>query len=198
MDKLTDEARRAISEIKDGKFQPQKDAAQGGTYRLFAALPQPHFTTRYMPIDTTVLHGLMAFCWRQHKHPDDIHRGVSLKKFKTEAAEWWSRVFRLERLGGIKVPGMSTQEGKHQRSTPRRFGFLMMTDGVGCSFHCRRPGRKKAAASPYTPQTAPYKPDKTVFKAIDPGVNAIWTWVTLMLTWGLAGGDEMDVDGRGR
>jgi hypothetical protein len=135
--------------------------------------------------------------WRQKEHPDGLQGVEASADFWARRAEWWGRCFRLERLQGIKVPGMPVLEGKRQRDTPRQFGFFMMTDGVGCSFVCHR-ARRGAAPSPYTPETVPYDPDTTVFKAIDPGMSDIVVGITPELFWGSVGEDGMDVDGRGR
>ena len=102
-------------------------------------------------------------------------------------------MFRLKRLGGIIAAEMDVPEDGEQQGTKRQFGFFMTTDDVACSFHYLRPKRVAAAAPQYTPETVPFKPGKTVFKAIDPGLRDIATVVELEPIWD--SGSE-DVDGR--
>ena len=191
MAKLTSKARQTIAEIDKGEFHPRKTAARRGTYRLFTALPQHHFTTRYMPIDTTILHSILSRCWKKYGYPDDVAGHVTRDDFKAKEKKWWSYVFRLKRLGGTVADRMGVPEDGEQQSTRRQFGFFMMTDGEACSFHYSRP--KRAAAPRYTPETVPFKPGKTVFKAIDPGLRDIATVVELVPMWDTGG---EDVDGR--
>lgn len=72
----------------------------------------------------------------------------------------------------------------------------MMTDGVGCSFVCRRAKRGRASDPPYTPETVPFAPGTTVFKAIDPGMRNLVTGIEMVLDWPSVGEDGMDVDDR--
>ena len=190
MDKLTAKALQAIEEIKDGIFQPRKASAKRGTYKLFAALPQHRYTTHYMPIDTAILHRLLSLCWEQDKYPADVQGPGTLKEFREKETEWWKRVFRLELLKGVKVPA---GEGEGQPDG-QEFGFLMETDGVACSFICRRP--RRAAAPRYTPQSVPFKEGVTAFKTIDPGMRAPVTGVASNLICGSGGEDGMEVDGQ--
>ena len=191
MDKLSAKACQAIDEIKSGIFQPRKASAKRGTYKTFALLPQHRYTTRHMPIDTTTLHRLFSLCWEQHGYPDGVQRHMSEKEFRERETEWWKRVFRLELLKGVKVPA---GEGEGQPDG-QEFGFLMETDGVACSFICRRP--RRAAAPRYTPQSVPFKEGITVVKSIDPGMRAPVTGVRSNLIWEPGGEDGMEVDGQG-
>ena len=159
MDQLSSKACRTISKIRSGTFRPRKAQSRRGTHRLFAVLPQSHFATRYLPIDTGGLLALLSISWRERGYSRK-ERTEAAKAFKANRAEGWSRIFRLERLKGIRVPGMPVEEGKRQRGTPRRFGFFMATDGVGCSFICRRPHR--AAQPPPTPETVRCNPNEVV------------------------------------
>ena len=120
---------------------------------------------------------------------------MSEKAFKAKETEWWDHVFDLEPLKGIQVPGMPVEEDKRQRSTPRWFEFFMMTDGVACSFLCKRP-KRAAAAPPHTPQSVPFKKDITVVRAMDPGMRDMVTVITPVLIWDSVGEDGMDVDGQ--
>ena len=181
MEKLSSKASQTIDEIRRGVFRPRKTQSRRGTHRLFAALPQFTFKTRYLPIDTQVLANLLSISLRKKGHSRQ-QRGEARATFTTEKrAEGWSHVFRLERLQGIKVPGMPVQEGKRQQVTPREFGFYMETDGVGCSFVCRRPLHAAPPQPPYTPETVPCNP-KVIFKAIDPGVTDIVVGITPVLS----------------
>ena len=90
--------------------------------------------------------------------------------------------------------GMPAGGGEGQRGTRRWFALFMMTDGVACSFLCKRP--KRAAAPPLTPQSAPFEEGKTVFKAIDPGLRDLVTGITSNVIWKSVDEDEMEVDGQ--
>lgn len=198
MAKLTDEARRAITEIEKGEFRCQKAAARRGTYRGFAPLPQHHYATRYMPIDTTILHRLLSLCWRKHGYPDGVEKHLSEAKFRAEEAKWWSHVFRLKELEGVVAAGASVLEDEEQRSAKRRFGFFMMTDGVACSFYYYRPKRAAASAPRHTPETVHVEPGITKVVSIDPGMRAIATGAELVLIWDEVDTDEKDgKDGQG-
>jgi hypothetical protein len=178
MNELSAKASQAIKAIRSGTFRPRRaQARQRGTSRLFAVFPQFGFATRYLPIDTQVLLGLLTIHWRKKGHTEK-RIADAREAFKANRAEWWRRVFRLERLRGISVPG---QKGKRQRTTKRRFKFYMETDGVACSFICRRPARKAAAQN--TPKTVPYDKNKTVFRTIDPGMTDIVAGMTPELIW---------------
>ena len=191
MAKLSAKACQTITEIKTGTFRPRKASAKRGTYRLFAALPQHHFTTRYMPIDTTILHRLLSLCWKQYKYPDGVQGRVSEKEFRKEETKWWNHVFDLKPLNGVKVPEMPAGEGEEQQDR-RVFSFLMETDCFGCSFTCYRP--KRAAAPPLTPESAPLNEGETELVAIDLGLRDIATGIRARLVRDPV--DEADADGQ--
>jgi hypothetical protein len=164
----------------------EKVQSRRGTRRLFAVLPQFGFATRYLPIDTEVLLDLLSI-GRRRKGDSHQQMDEAEEAFKASKAEGWRRLFRLERLRGTKVPGMPVQKGKSWRE----FSFYMETDGVGCSFICCRP--RAAAQDPYTPETVPYDPRKTTFKAIDPGMTNLVTGTTLEPSWdGDGDGDDRE------
>ena len=202
-DKLLTAAHQARCEISAGTFRPQQgvSAARRGTRRLFAVLPHFGFTTRYMPVDTTVLKTLVGAMWpKRSTRPGWLRRLLATKGPRV----WWNRIFRLRRLRGTQVPDIPTVNGAKQkpkkqrpkkqqpkkrrpkkrrlvnprsmtpRRTQRQFGWFMMTDGVACSFKCERP--KRAAAPVYTPVSVPMNKN-TIVMAIDPGTRDVITVV---------------------
>jgi hypothetical protein len=174
-------ARRVAEKIRQGVFRPKKFLNRRGPHRLFSAIPQTQYATRYMPIDTRVLRELVTTTWgsnsAQHPYAEMLRQvaqetGIPYSRqcqleFDLNRSHWWSRFFNFERLHGIRVPDLPST-----RTTPRLFDFFITTDGVGCSVICRRP--KSEPLEPLTPQTVNLHLGRTVFKAIDPGLTDIW------------------------
>jgi hypothetical protein len=188
MEGLTLKARKVVEKIRQGTFRPTKFLTLRGPHRLFSAVPQTQYATRYMPIDTRVLKELVSITWGPNaaQHPDaDMLRQVAeetgvaysrqcLLEFDLNRSHWWSRFFDFDRLHGIRVPDIPSI-----RTTPRFFDFFITTDGVGCSIICRRP--KREVPEPLTPQTVDIKLGETFFKSIDPGLTDIWVGVEPVL-----------------
>jgi hypothetical protein len=167
---MTAKARITIAEIKGDAFRPAVYSALRGVHRLFTAVPQYGYSTRYLPMDTRVLYQLLSMTWRR------THAGtVARQEFQHFKAEWWYRIFDLHRLQGIQVPGIPVPPGAPNRTTDRTFNFFLSTDGVGCSVVCSRP--KTALPPTYTPQSVPFTFGTTRFKSIDPGLTDIWVGV---------------------
>jgi hypothetical protein len=173
---LLDTARQARDEIERREFFPRKGDldSQRGTRRLFAALPQYGFATRYMPISTAVLRAIVGLAWGNNK----TNRPKGLQGLTTDSEdwEWWSHVIRPDRLQGVQVPGTPDEAVANRRSTKRQFAFFMSTDGVGCSLLCCRPKRASASA-PLTADKIQFGPN-TVIRGLDPGVNNVAAVVT--------------------
>jgi hypothetical protein len=181
MEGLTVKARKVAEKIRQGTFRPRKFLNRRGPHRLFSALPQTQYATRYLPIDTRVLRELVAITWGPnsagHPYAAELRQvaaetGISFTEqwrleFDLNRSYWWSRFFDFERLHGIRVPDIPSN-----RTTRRMFDFFISTDGVGCSVVCKRPETQPGPT--YTPQTVPFTFGMTRFKAIDPGMTDIW------------------------
>jgi hypothetical protein len=181
MEGLTLKARRVADKIRQGTFRPKKFLTLRGPHRLFSAIPQTQYATRYMPMDTRVLRELVATTWgpnaAQHPYAAELRQVAAetgipylrqcLLEFDLNRSDWWTRFFNFGRLHGIRVPDIPSH-----RTTPRMFDYFITTDGVGCSVICRRP--KREVPEPLTPQTVDIKLGETFFKSIDPGVTDIW------------------------
>jgi hypothetical protein len=146
-----------------------------------------------MRIDSVVLLDLLRMVWSELGHPEGLVGTLAAEEFERNYARYWMRIFRLEHLQGIQVPGAAFPPGIPTRRTTREFGFSMSTDGVGCSFTCRRP--RRVQVKPYTPQTVPYDMSTTVFKSIDPGMTDIVVGVEPELVWSVQE-PEVDIEGR--
>ena len=192
---MSAKAQSTVAKIKSNQFHPQKLSSPRGIHRLFAPIPQFSFSTRYLPIDTTVLRQLLHLVWRDDGHPEQqmlqeaadewkengfpvTVRQLIDQEFDACRSEWWSRLFNLYSLKGVRVHGIKPPGVRH---TNRLFDFFVSTDGVGCSVVCSRP-RSPPPRPSYAAETVPLD-RKTVFKAIDPGLTDIWAGVIPSLTF---------------
>jgi hypothetical protein len=195
---MTVKARKAIVKIDGHSFSPRKFTSRRGTHKLFAALPQPAFTTRYMPVDSTVLKQLLGLLVKNRTHPDyaafvaaataaarrTTPLAVMYRDFEANRAAWWSRIFDFTKLDGIQVPDVPLPG----RTTDREFAYYMSTDGVGCSFTFRRAARPPRTE--FTPENVPVDRRYTDFVAIDPGVTDLWSGVRMSLTFADGNADD--------
>lgn len=149
-------------------------------------------------LDPQVLLQLHRIKWRnaRERGEDSKSAGEREKDFKAREGYYWAKVFK--KLGGIPVPGV-TRDGP---SEGKRFSFYMETDGVGCSFGCRKP--KRPPPKRHTPADVPMN-DRTAFLAADPGLRYLATLVASKLEWGEGGATMADAsempgfgDDRGR
>jgi hypothetical protein len=202
---MSTKARKTIDKIDTGSFRPRKYTSRRGTHRIFSALPQPSFTTRYMPLDSVVLKQLMGLMVKNRTHPNyadfvaaaaaaarrTTPLAVMYRDFEANRAAWWSRIFDFSMLDGIQVPGAPLPG----RTTQRNFAFYMSTDGVGCSFTFRRAARPPRTE--FTPENVPVDRRYTDFVAIDPGVTDLWSGVRMSLTFADHNGDDEEEEEEG-
>jgi hypothetical protein len=130
---MTAKARKPIAKIDGNTFRPRRFTSRRGTHKLFSALPQPAYTTRYTPLDSVVLKNLLGLLVRGQTHPNYValaaaaaaQRTTPLQgmysDFDTNRAVWWSRLFDFSKLHGIQIPGAPLPE----RITERKFSFYM-------------------------------------------------------------------------
>jgi hypothetical protein len=153
-----------------------------------------------MTLDTQALFELCNQTWRgQLGRGDHVGgfptRDTARQDFVTHASQWWLSVFKLEHLSGITVPNAPLPPPNGQtrpgRMTTRRFDFGLSTDGVGCSFLCKR--AKRETPAPWTPETVPISRGEFNFVAIDPGQDDIACGVRSSLRF--SGFDELNHDG---
>ncbi|KAK9366104.1 hypothetical protein V1509DRAFT_611902 [Lipomyces kononenkoae] len=197
-------AQKTIGEIRSGSFRPKQYLSTSGASRAFSALPQFSFATRYMSVDNRVLRELLATLWRRGHHPfpnglpasarPGIPMVAARQEFDGHQAEWWCRLFRLDRIQGIQVPGISLA-GLHSRQTQRQFDFYMSTDGVGASFICRRPRHTPRTA--VNPMSVPFTVGSSTFVSIDPGLTDLAVDVRAEFTWPRLPAGGVDAQGRG-
>ena len=193
LEKLLAAARQTRCEIDSGTFCILKSdpSSPRGTRRRFAALPQFSFKIRYMPLSTAALRRIVRMAWPDEEDRPAVLKGLTAKESKP--SEWWRRIFKLEQLRGVQIPGMAAVGGK-ERDTKREFELFMSTDGIGCSFLCNRP--KRASGPAPTPETV-LMSESTRFIAIDPGLHYLARGITLLLGGGPGGDAPMGWPGGG-
>ena len=166
---------KTIASIEGNSFRPQMHLQRRGAHRQFDILPQHGYTTRFLPINTEVLLELHKIVWDSHGHPEGDRlktKGEQDADFRERQGYWWSTVFRLEKLQGMRVPGMDMPH----RTTAREFSFYMETDGFSCSFICWRP-KCGEAGKELTPMDVEMDAN-TLFRAADPGLNDMLKAIT--------------------
>lgn len=153
-----------------------------------------------LPCWTQVLLDLHRIKWRNARKRGEDSKSAKerVADFKARVGYYWAKVFNFKKLKGIPVPKVTRKDP----SKGKQFSFYMETDGVGCSFVCKKP--KRPHPKRYTPMDVPMN-DSTVFLAADPGLGWIATLVALVLQWGEGGATMADAsemprfgDDRGR
>src|SRR5438046_3689026 len=112
---MSAKAQSAVDKIKSDRFFPRKLSSPQGIHRLFAAVPQCSFSTRYMPSDTKVLRDLLFRMWGDDGHPKQerlqqvvaercgsgqnaTFKQVRKQDFEARRSEWWCQLFNLYSL----------------------------------------------------------------------------------------------------
>jgi hypothetical protein len=82
---MSAKARTTIIKINADAFRPAVYSGLRGVHRLFTAVPQYGYSTRYLPMDTRVLYELLSMTWRR-THT----RTVARQDFQDSKAQWWN------------------------------------------------------------------------------------------------------------
>src|SRR5205085_8051089 len=109
--------------------------------RMFTLLPECSPQSKFISIDTTTLHDLLASVIPTHYDANNVYVPFpSRTKFQQDKARYWGYYFRLPRKN------QSDDGGGRQKT----FAYFVRTDGVSCHFTYTRTIRQYPTADSKT------------------------------------------------